>query len=104
MVNYLTYFSKAYRMHKLVADQKVLLNTITNSHNSNLTNIVLPCFKDTNLLPSMLADFIMLSCRTLFHIKVVMFWYSLPFQSQCLSAKLSLLHGSFFWLVHMKTF
>jgi hypothetical protein len=42
MLNYLPHFAKAYRRHELVADQKDLSNTITNSHNSNLTNIVLP--------------------------------------------------------------
>jgi hypothetical protein len=40
MANYLPHFAEAYRRHKLVADQKVLLNTITNSHNFNFTNIV----------------------------------------------------------------
>ncbi len=42
MANYLPHFAEAYRRHKLVADQNVLLNTITNSHNFNFTNIVLP--------------------------------------------------------------
>ncbi len=42
MANYLPHFAEAWRRHKLVADQNVLLNTITNSHNFNFTNIVLP--------------------------------------------------------------
>jgi hypothetical protein len=42
MANYLPHFAEAWSRHKLLADQNVLLNTITNSHNFNFTNIVLP--------------------------------------------------------------
>jgi len=37
MSNYLPHFAEAKRRHKLVADQKLLLYTITDSHNSNFT-------------------------------------------------------------------
>jgi hypothetical protein len=45
MANYLPHFAKAWRRHMLMADQNVLLNTITNSHNFNFTNIVLPSLR-----------------------------------------------------------
>ena len=45
MANYLPHFAEAWRRHQLVADQNVLLNTITNSHNSNFTNIVLASYQ-----------------------------------------------------------
>jgi hypothetical protein len=49
MSNYLPHFAEAQRRHKLVAEYFFLLNTITNSHNSNLTNIVSPRFPATEL-------------------------------------------------------
>ena len=42
-----TLLKHSVRRHKLVADQKILLNTINDSHNSNFTNIVLPSLKIT---------------------------------------------------------
>ena len=50
MSNYLPHFAEALRRHKLVADYLFLLNTITDSHNSNFTNIVLPSTNQKLLL------------------------------------------------------